>query len=63
MKYLINVSCYNTYDDGDDGGAGVMSVGQRFPGCRMSPQSFGGDSGEGCNFCSQSQMHNERKPL
>lgn len=65
MKYLINVSCYNTSDDdnSDDDGAGVMSVGQRVPGCRMSPQSFDGDSGEGCNFCNQLQMYNERKPL
>ena len=65
MKYLINVSCYNTYDDDndDDGGGSVMSVDQRVPGCRMSPQSFDGDSGEGCNFCCQLQMHNERKHL
>ena len=66
MKYLINVSCYNTYDDDNDddgGGGGVMSVDQRVPGCRMSPQNLDGDSGEGCNFCPQLQMHNERKPL
>ena len=64
MKYLINVSCYNTYDDdNDDGGGSVMSVDQRVPGCRMSPQSFDGDSGEGCNVCCQLQMHNGRKPL
>ena len=59
VKSLINVSCYNTYDDDDD----VMSVGQRVPYCRMSLQSFDGDSGRGCSFWSQSQMHNERKPL
>ena len=69
LNYSVNgSSSYHSNEDDDDndddgGGGGVMSVDQRVPGCRMSSQSLDGDSGEGCNFCRQLQMHNERKPL